>query len=123
MNIIIKITEVYALSEVVKIYYVCYPKINQNSPSASHPDIKESYVFSPNSNFLKFYKKHKNKEITHSIHGLGLSTLDYIYTEKKENCDIEFINRKKIADNSKLKINIIFPKIIKNHGNEFIMEN
>lgn len=123
MNIIVKKICIYKLAEIVDITYECYPKISEDKPSASHPDINEAYIFNPNSDFLKFYPKYENKETIHFYYGHGLAKLEHIYTEKEANFDIEFINRKKIRDSSKLKINIIFPKVIKNHSKELIINN
>lgn len=117
-NIIVKEISTYIASEQMEIVYVTLPQITEISASLRHKDISKAFVFDFNSKLLKYHPQETKKTI-HFNYGVGITKTEWIYTDKIS--DIEDFTKKR--ERSDMKIDIAFPKVVKDINIETLNDN
>jgi hypothetical protein len=117
-SIIVKEVTTYKLTEQIEIYYVSFPKRGIDKVSMKSPKIEDAFNFNTESLLLKFHPQKKFK-CTHIHYGNGITKIEWIYIDKEPNDEIFH----KIRDLKDMKINIHFPKVIKDSNKESITDN
>lgn len=116
-GIIVKITEIFPLTNYMEIKYVLQPKFSETKAWAFCKEeyIEHAFVFNKQSSLLKKFYKVGVKEISSIIHGKGIEETEHILVNKEPK-DEEYLYRRmtqgEMEDFSKrVTVKFQFPKI------------